>query len=84
MRFYSQCLDKLYIDFSELDEKNYHNGIRFTFFAKNVRGEIASGGRYHIHNNNINVNNIDMNYDSNTHTDESNIILNKLEYFYLV
>ena len=46
--------DKLFIDFSELDEKNYHNGIRFTFFAKNVRGEIASGGRYHIKNNNIN------------------------------
>ncbi len=45
--------DKLYIDFSELNEKNYHNGIRFTFFAKNVRGEIASGGRYHINNNSI-------------------------------
>ena len=47
--------DKIYIDFSELDEKNYHNGIRFTFFAKNVRGEIASGGRYRIQNNNINA-----------------------------
>ncbi len=47
--------DKLYIDFSELDEKNYHNGIRFTFFAKNVRGEIASGGRYRIKNNNLNT-----------------------------
>ena len=46
--------DKLFIDFSEVDEKNYHNGIRFTFFAKNVRGEIASGGRYHIQNNNLN------------------------------
>ena len=46
--------DKIFIDFSEVDEKNYHNGIRFTFFAKNVRGEIASGGRYHIKNNNLN------------------------------
>ena len=46
--------DKLFIDFSEIDEKNYHNGIRFTFFANNVRGEIASGGRYHIQSNNLN------------------------------
>ena len=45
--------DNLYIDFCEIDEKNYHTGIRFTFFAENVRGEIASGGRYLIntHNN---------------------------------
>ena len=36
-----------------MNEKNYHNGIRFCFFAKNVRGEIASGGRYQIKNNNL-------------------------------
>ncbi len=46
--------DNIYIDFSEIDEKNYHTGIRFTFFAKNVRGEIASGGRYFIKNSNLN------------------------------
>ncbi len=44
--------DNLYIDFSEIDEKNYHSGIRFTFFAENVRGEVASGGRYLIKNDN--------------------------------
>jgi len=44
--------DDLYIDFCETDEKNYHTGIKFTFFAENVRGEIASGGRYLIDNNN--------------------------------
>ena len=26
--------------------KNYYKGIKFTFFAKDVRGEIAKGGRY--------------------------------------
>ena len=46
--------DNFYFDFCEIDEKNYHNGIRFTFFAKNVRGEIASGGRYFIKNKNSN------------------------------
>ena len=45
--------DDIYLDFSETDEKNYHNGIRFTFFAKNVRGEIASGGRYKINDKNL-------------------------------
>ena len=43
--------DKIIYDFTEFDNKNYHNGIKFTFFAKNVRGEIASGGRYRIKNN---------------------------------
>ena len=46
--------DNLNIDFCEIDEKNYHCGIRFTFFSKNVRGEIASGGRYLIENNKFN------------------------------
>lgn len=46
--------DNLYFDFCEIDEKNYHSGIRFTFFAKNVRGEIASGGRYFVKNKNLN------------------------------
>ena len=45
--------DNFFIDFCEIDEKKYHNGIRFTFFAKDVRGEIASGGRYFIKNNKI-------------------------------
>ena len=42
--------DQIILDFTEFDNKNYHNGIKFTFFAKNVRGEIASGGRYKIKN----------------------------------
>ena len=40
--------DQIVIDFTEFDNKNYHDGIKFTFFAKDVRGEIASGGRYKI------------------------------------
>ena len=43
--------DQIVIDFTEIDNKNYHNGIKFTFFAKNVRGEVASGGRYKIKQN---------------------------------
>ena len=39
------------MDFTEFDDKNYHDGIKFTFFAKNVRGEVASGGRYKIKKN---------------------------------
>jgi len=41
---------KIFLDLCEIDDKNYHKGIRFTFFANNVRGEIARGGRYIIHN----------------------------------
>ena len=40
--------DQIVIDFTEIDNKNYHDGIKFTFFAKDVRGEVASGGRYKI------------------------------------
>ena len=40
--------DQIFLDFTEFNKKNYHDGIKFTFFAKNVRGEIASGGRYKI------------------------------------
>ncbi len=46
--------DQIVVDFTEIDNKNYHDGIKFTFFAKDVRGEVASGGRYKIkkdHNN---------------------------------
>jgi len=42
--------DQIFLDFTEINKKNYHDGIRFTFFAKNVRGEVASGGRYKINN----------------------------------
>ena len=38
----------IFLDFCEINDKNYHSGVRFTFFARNVRGEIASGGRYSI------------------------------------
>lgn len=34
----------IFLDLCEIDDKNYHSGIRFTFFADNVRGEIARGG----------------------------------------
>ena len=38
----------IYLDLCEVDDKNYHSGVRFTFFANNVRGEIAKGGRYFV------------------------------------
>jgi len=41
---------KIFLDLCEIDDKNYHSGIRFTFFAHNVRGEIARGGRYRVKN----------------------------------
>ena len=44
--------DQIFLDLTEFDKKNYHDGIKFTFFAKNVRGEVASGGRYKINNKN--------------------------------
>tara|TARA_B100000579_G_C22845240_1_gene863962 strand:- start:1581 stop:2708 length:1128 start_codon:yes stop_codon:yes gene_type:complete len=34
------------IDFCDHASQNYYYGNSFTIFAKNVRGEIASGGRY--------------------------------------
>ncbi len=41
--------DNINIDFFELKKnKNYYKGIKFTFFAKDVRGEIAGGGRYNL------------------------------------
>ena len=43
--------DQIIYDFTEIDNKNYHDGLKFTFFARNVRGEVASGGRYKIKNN---------------------------------
>tara|TARA_B110000438_G_scaffold299481_2_gene349735 strand:+ start:153 stop:1268 length:1116 start_codon:yes stop_codon:yes gene_type:complete len=42
----------IFLDLCEVDDKNYHKGIRFTFFAENVRGEIARGGRYVVKNSN--------------------------------
>jgi len=35
-----------FLDLSESNYLDYHTGTRFTFYAKNVRGEIARGGRY--------------------------------------
>ena len=46
----------IFLDLCEIDNKNYHSGIRFTFFANNVRGEIAKGGRYIINSSNSNSN----------------------------
>ena len=31
--------DNFNLDFTELVEKKYHEGLKFTFFAKNVRGK---------------------------------------------
>ena len=39
-----------FLDLCEIDDKNYHSGVRFTFFADNVRGEIAKAGRYYVKN----------------------------------
>jgi len=50
-KIYLKKKDNIILDFSDFDEKKYHDGIKFTFFAKNVRGEIASGGRYKIKHN---------------------------------
>ena len=41
------------LDFTESDYLNYHTGTRFTIFAKNVRGEVARGGRYTSKNNSL-------------------------------
>jgi len=41
---------KIFLDLCEIDDKNYHKGIRFTFFSNNIRGEIAKGGRYFVKN----------------------------------
>ena len=41
-----------FLDLTEIDDKNYHNSLRFTIFADNVRGEIARGGRYISNNSN--------------------------------
>jgi len=38
----------IFLDLCEIDDKNYHSGVRFTIFAENIRGEIARGGRYFI------------------------------------
>ena len=38
------------LDLTETDYLNYHNGARFTIFSKNVRGEVARGGRYQTNN----------------------------------
>ena len=39
-----------FLDLCEIDDKNYHSGVRFTFFANSVRGEVAKAGRYYIKN----------------------------------
>ena len=35
-----------FLDLSESNYLEYHTGTRFTFYANNVRGEVARGGRY--------------------------------------
>ncbi len=46
--------DSINLDLFEFQKnKKYYEGIKFTFFAKGVRGEIAGGGRYKLkHKNN--------------------------------
>ena len=36
----------IFLDLCEIDDANYHTGVRFTFYANDIRGEIARGGRY--------------------------------------
>ena len=43
------------LDLTESDYLNYHTGTRFTIFAKNVRGEVARGGRYVSQNNLVQI-----------------------------
>ena len=51
--FISKYTDlNFFLDLTEIDDKNYHNSLRFTIFADNVRGEIARGGRYISNNSN--------------------------------
>ena len=38
--------DLINIDLFEIQKEKYYQGIKFTFFAKGIRGEIARGGRY--------------------------------------
>jgi len=45
--------NNFFLDLTEFDDKNYHKSTRFTFFSKNIRGEIARGGRYTARNGNI-------------------------------
>ncbi len=41
--------DSINLDLFETQKnKKYYKGIKFTFFAKGVRGEIAGGGRYNL------------------------------------
>ena len=41
--------DSMNFDFFEIQKnQKYYKGIKFTFFAKGVRGEIAGGGRYNL------------------------------------
>ncbi len=41
--------DSINIDLFEIQKnRRYYDGIKFTFFAKGVRGEIAGGGRYNL------------------------------------
>ncbi len=40
--------DLINVDFFEIQNEKYYEGIKFTFYAKGIRGEIARGGRYRL------------------------------------
>tara|TARA_B100001057_G_scaffold204715_1_gene205363 strand:- start:4664 stop:5776 length:1113 start_codon:yes stop_codon:yes gene_type:complete len=41
--------DRINVDLFEIQKnKKYYKGIKFTFFARGIRGEIAGGGRYNL------------------------------------
>ncbi len=41
--------DSINIDLLDIQKNmKYYQGIKFTFFARGIRGEIASGGRYNL------------------------------------
>ena len=65
---------KFILDLTESDYLNYHTGTRFTIFAKNVRGEVARGGRYTSQNNLLTENSTGFNCYMDTIIRASSII----------
>jgi len=65
---------KFILDLTESNYLNYHTGTRFTIFAKNVRGEVARGGRYTSQNNSLVENSTGFNCYMDTIIRASSII----------
>ncbi len=65
---------KFILDLTESNYLNYHTGTRFTIFAKNIRGEVARGGRYISQNNSLVENSTGFNCYMDTITKASSTI----------